>query len=335
MSNTQIQSVPLKASVAMTTYNGQRYIPRQIDSICAQTRKVVECVVCDDNSADESLAVVDSTWTGPRETLSLHRNMTRLGYAENFSHAIAKTHGDIVFLSDQDDVWHPDKVKRILTVFESKPEVGLVFTDANVVDARERPLGYTLWEAIRFASREQNAFQSGNALDVLIRQYCVTGATMAFRSIYKPLVLPIPGDVFHDGWIAFLIASVAAVEFLPQTLIDYRQHASQAVGARRTTILAFVQDRLRAPQGHAVAELRKEIRFHQALRDRLLTTPEGTTATPALQRLDDKLRHLDARLAMRLVPPPRLRGVFREYAAGRYDRFSSSWTCWAGDLLAW
>ena len=140
---------------------------------------------------------------------------------------------DLIALSDQDDVWLPQKLERLEAEFISRPQAGLVFSDAEIVDENLSSLGVRLWDQVGFDRQMQRRVDRGHALDVLLPGWTITGATMAFRSEFCDLVLPIPIDLpmIHDGWIALAIAAVAEVVFVPEPLIQYRQHSHQQIGA--------------------------------------------------------------------------------------------------------
>ncbi len=224
----------MKISVAMCTYDGERFLREQLASIAAQERAPDELVVCDDRSSDSTCDIVKEFAASSPFAVRLHVNEQNLGSTKNFERAISLCEGDIIALSDQDDVWLPSKLRRIEERFLKEPGAGLVFTDAEVVDENLRPLGYRLWESVGFDQAHQRLVREGRALDVLLPGWTVTGATLAFRAGFKGLVLEIPGDLalIHDGWIALMIASVAEVSFIEEPLVKYRQHSRQQIGAR-------------------------------------------------------------------------------------------------------
>ena len=217
-----------KISVALCTYNGGCYLPDQLASIAAQTRPLDELVVCDDHSTDATCEIVTGFAATAPFPVRLHVNEHNLGSSKNFELAITLCEGDVIALADQDDVWFPEKLSRIEACLIENPGAGLVFTDAEVVDGHLRSLGYRLWESVGFDETQRRLVRNGRALDVMLPGWTATGATMAFRSKFKNLVLAIPTDLalIHDGWIALMIASVAEVAFIEEPLIKYRQHPS-------------------------------------------------------------------------------------------------------------
>ncbi|WP_324363866.1 glycosyltransferase family 2 protein, partial [Acetivibrio sp.] len=202
-----------------------------MDSIEFQTRLPDELVVCDDASSDHTVEIIEAFASTVLFPVHLTINKKNLGSTKNFEKAIGLCRGDIIVLSDQDDVWYPEKLRRLEAVFSGSSQIGAVFTDAQVVDEQLNPLGYSLWQSVGFGGREQRRLADGKAFDVLLRRNVVTGCTMAFRSEFKDMVLPIPEKHVHDAWIAIIISAIAKVVALPEPLIKYRQHARNQIGA--------------------------------------------------------------------------------------------------------
>lgn len=210
-----------KVSIALATYNGARFISEQLESIANQTYLPYEIVVCDDASADATVEIIEAFSTGLPITVRVYRNVRTLGYVENFEKAILHCRGDIVVLSDQDDVWFPNKLKRIVEEFNRDDACGLVFHDAEVVDANQKPLGYTL----RSRGKMPNV-NNEEIVSVLLKQRSVKGCTMAFRSSLIKYVRPIAEQGWgHDNWILFVLGMIAKVRVINEPLMYYRSHS--------------------------------------------------------------------------------------------------------------
>ena len=140
-------------------------------------------------------------------------------------------------LSDQDDVWHSDKLESVERIFEAKPQLSLVFSNAELVDETLRLDEETLFDRLHFNAEKQRLVKSGRALDVQLRENLVCGCTVAFRANLKELVLPISGDgpLVHDGWIVLLIAAVGEIDFINRPLLKYRQHSAQQSRVAKTS----------------------------------------------------------------------------------------------------
>jgi len=222
----------MRISVAMCTYNGADFLPAQLESILAQSRKPDQIVVCDDGSTDETRALLQKFEKASPDVILLRFNKKNLGSIKNFEQAIGLCNGDVIALSDQDDVWRPDKLQLIEDRFK-KQSTGLVFSDAELVEENLTPLNRRMWNEVGFDEHKKKLLRSGRALEVLVTGWTVTGATMAFRAGFKNICLPVPEGIamIHDGWIALAIAAVADVVALDEPLIQYRQHARQQIGA--------------------------------------------------------------------------------------------------------
>ncbi len=172
----------VRISVAMCTYNGADFLPAQLESILAQSRPPDEIIICDDGSTDETQALLKKFAAESPVSASIQLNEENLGSVKNFEQAIRLCSGDVIALSDQDDVWRSDKLELIEAAFTNAPAAGLVFSDAELVDENLKSLDRRMWDAIGFDAHKQKLVRLGRALEVLVTGWTVTGATMAFRS---------------------------------------------------------------------------------------------------------------------------------------------------------
>src|SRR5437879_6214343 len=124
----------MRLSIAMCTYNGARFLKEQLDSIASQTCSPDEVIVCDDHSSDGTVQVIERFASGAPFPVKLQVNETNLGSTKNFEKAIGLCQGEVIALADQDDVWSSIKLERLIAAFESDPNLGLVFSDAQLVD---------------------------------------------------------------------------------------------------------------------------------------------------------------------------------------------------------
>lgn len=325
-------------SVALCTYNGSIHLAEQLSSIAAQTRLPDELVVCDDGSTDGSVGVIQSWASSMSFPVHVHVNRSNLGVIKNFERAISLCRGDIVALSDQDDVWHVDKLSWEEALLQARPGLGLVFTDADVVDECLRPLGYSMWDSCRFSRAEQSMVRRGKAVDVLLRRNVVTGATMAFRSHYKSLILPMPPNPvhLHDYWIAFLIASVAEIDFLPDRLVKYRQQPSQQIGAHQPVsprwLLAEARRNSRATN---LERYRATLEWFNEVRRRLCERrSQFSLDVRIVDEINGKLALCRDRIQMPSSRARRLPLLARDVAAFRYHRYSTGMWAAVRDLTA-
>ncbi len=220
----------MKLSIAMATYNGEKYIEEQILSFANQIRPPDELVVCDDQSSDRTLEIVN----GLRERVSfpIHavRNHDRLGYIHNFSKAVQLCTGDIVFLSDQDDVWDRRKLKEHEDVYLRDESIVLVFNDLQVVDTELKPLGTTMFRLVDLDDRLLEEIEGERAMFVLTKRTRVSGCAVSFRAGIWKHVLPVPENFYHDEWVAMIAAMMGRIKAIREPLNLYRQHSSQTLG---------------------------------------------------------------------------------------------------------
>jgi glycosyltransferase involved in cell wall biosynthesis len=223
-----------KISIALCTYNGAKYLPSQLESYLAQTRPPDEVVACDDRSQDETVRKLKEFAELAPFPMRIFVNEQNIGSTKNFEKAISHCSGDIIFLSDQDDVWAPNKVERLTGEFDNDNEVGMAFSDSELVDETLQPLGISLYDAVQIALRHCGRINQENLFStLLLGRNGVFGHALAFRAEYKKSIIPIPTDiprVIHDLWIAFVISAAAKVVFLDEPLVKYRQHAQQQIG---------------------------------------------------------------------------------------------------------
>lgn len=323
----------MKISIAMTTYNGERFVHQQLHSFISQTRQPDELIVSDDGSSDSTLSIVDEFAARAPFAVHVHRNETNLGYSGNFNAALARCKGDLIFLSDQDDVWFADKLARIEAIFLANPDVWVVINDAELTDAELNPSGINDYDRLRSLGLGPESF--------------IPGCCTAIRRQMQRLAIPIPYEdaVFvHDAWIHELGALLRVRRVVPDALQYYRRHGqntSSWVGNSCRKIRRMDLDLATWPQDSRV---RCTLRYRQlnALADRLsrqrvemsLSLPDlEQRLERALKRIVDEKRAVERRLCVlahrkwsRLLP------AFMMLAAGDYQYFSS-WRSFMKDIV--
>lgn len=338
----------MKISIALCTYNGAKYLQEQLDSFAAQTRLPDELVVCDDASSDDTNLLLKSFAKAAPFDVRIFVNRKNLGSSKNFEQAIEKCSGDIIALSDQDDVWLPEKLESIASAFRSQLDAGLVFTDAIVTDEHLKPTGWKLWD-MTFRRRDRRRFIKGEAVDVLLEYNVVTGATMAFRSHFRDQLLPIPEltDFMHDGWISLVIATRSRLHFVPESLIHYRQHSHQQLSAGLSKWSMSIKERHSIDLKNRVLALQRLPELKDVFRDRNLLAGHESASRDFSITIDEFNRKIDKHsehirkaiehYAKRATLPDsrimRLGPVLRELYTLRYHRFSRGFGSAAIDLF--
>jgi glycosyltransferase involved in cell wall biosynthesis len=287
-------------SVAMCTYNGGLYLLEQLDSIAAQTRLPDELVVCDDDSTDRTVAILEDFAATAPFPMRVHVNPANLGTAKNFERAIGLATGEVIALADQDDVWYPHKLERLEKELARSTDIGLVFSDADVVDDRLSSAGYRLFETLRALERSRRSVARGRLFEVLIRDSLVAGCAVAFRADYKELVVPISQEWVHDAWIALLIAAVADIAGIDEPLLAYRQHAGNQIGLARYRRERYgAGQRLRKPTAERLRKVECEVARLRATYHRLDRNRDRfPTQQGHLRLLRGAIRHAEMRAAI-------------------------------------
>ena len=220
----------------MAAYNGERYISQQLESILTQLEADDEVIIVDDASTDGTLYQIGA-FADPRIRLIEHT--CNQGVSRTFDEALRNARNEIIFLSDQDDIWVPDKVSTVLHVFARHPEVTLVAGDGSLIDEN----------GVLFADsyfRPRGKFSAGVWANLVRNRF--GGCTMAFRATILNEVLPLPHryGVLHDAWIGIrntLAGGKAA--YIDRPLILYRRHSTTATGQKPLGMIRKLDLRVR------------------------------------------------------------------------------------------
>ena len=319
-----------KISVALCTYNGEKFLAEQLESLAAQTLPPVEIVVCDDDSTDSTLSILDEFRKRSDIPIHIHRNSERLGVTRNFRKAIGLCSGDYIALCDQDDVWLKDKLEKEIAVFD-KPgneTTEVVFSDLQLVDEKLNSLGKTMWQILRFNIKTKKEWNQGKALDILVRYgNQVTGASMLMKSSLKPFIDDILNKThklwIHDGLIALTAAKRNSIRFLDEATVLYRQHPAQVMGilsapkvSLRTRLSKIWHQRLDVAQ-----EVAFRLKFYRDHRQDLVNL--GFT-DEQLYSLDRVMAHYALRNDLPVKRTKRLPVILKEWLTLRYYKYSGS-----------
>ena len=220
----------MKKSVILCTYNGEKYIYEQLNSIINQSVKVDEIIISDDCSKDKTLSIIENNFKNIKIDLKIYRNNSNIGFKKNFYRALNLCTGDIIFFSDQDDVWSYDKVEQVLGLFQKNPEALLIFSNAEVTDEKLIFKSYLL-DDVRFHKDVMD--DSRKQLNALLADNFITGATMAVRKDIIDKAKPFGVEWPHDYWLGVVAAMNKGLYYIDKPLIKYRQHSSNAIGINK------------------------------------------------------------------------------------------------------
>lgn len=325
-------SAPLQLSIAMCTYNGARYLRKQLASITSQTLLPEELVVCDDGSTDDTPSLLESFAAHANFPVRIEINSERLGSTQNFAKAISLCSGDIIVLADQDDIWHSDKLACTESEFLSKPELGGLFSNALLIDAIDQSLPDSLWSNVGFTSSRQQMLRDGEALDLLLIGNFVTGATLSFRAVLKNILLPIPSDWVHDYWIALLLAGASNLGCTDRPLIKYRCHPAQQLGLHNSghqNIAGFWRRFVEFDAGDYLVAIKRCEDISEHLRQY-----DAIRFAASIAKCEAVAEHLHRRSDLSKHKLRRYLGILKETVNGNYFRHSSGLKSILRDLLA-
>jgi glycosyltransferase involved in cell wall biosynthesis len=221
--------------IIMATFNGGEFLAEQLASLGRQSWTNWRLLIRDDGSTDGTTARLDSARQLDSRVEVLDDRLGRLGPARAFGTLLAQAASrgaGVVFCCDQDDVWHPEKLARQLAALNSLEQFGrggqpaLVYSDARLVDRAGRSLGCT------FASKVAAPAESARLLPTFLLGNRVPGCTLAVNRALLELATPQPDETpMHDWWLAALAAAAGDIVWMPDALVDYRQHSDNSVGA--------------------------------------------------------------------------------------------------------
>jgi glycosyltransferase involved in cell wall biosynthesis len=224
----------MKISIALCTYNGEKYLEAQLDSMMSQTVKADEIVICDDGSKDLTIQILQHYDRMHSGLFKIFLNEKNLGYSRNFEKAISNCTGDIIIISDQDDIWNENKIEKTKAFFSEHPNADGVFHDLEIINDDQKILepSYLNWKNISYDFVKENIRSS----HLFIRQQTmgsfVLGCALALRqSALKKYELH-NFETAHDYLISQKLAAKNKLGFIPETLSKYRQHEKQVCGLR-------------------------------------------------------------------------------------------------------
>ncbi len=317
-------------SVALCTYNGVRYLPALLDSLASQRQLPDELLVCDDGSTDATQDLIAAFAERAPFEVRWHQQKERLGPAANFVAAAQHAQGEWIAFCDQDDIWHPDKLLRALAASREFRDTAAVFCNARLIDAKGQPLGHTLWQHVSFTPREQGILSAGEPWRVFVRHPVVSGAGLVVHARVRDRLAPITDHWMHDAWAALVAAASGRVVSIAEPLFDYRQHDTNVIGARPSTMADLWSILHSLDRG---AYLQTECQRWEALANRLSEIPSSNFKDATAHAVNSKLGHLRLRQELPSKPSKRWKMIAHEWRLGNYQRFAKGWKPLLADLF--
>ena len=206
-----------RISIAMAAFNGEKYIREQLESFSKQTVPPNEVVISDDGSSDKTVGVTEAFKAQANFEVRLLRNERRIGYTANFGKAISECTGDVIFFSDQDDVWLPEKIQRVCKILEENRGVHCVVNDMELTDGSLKPWGVTQLTLLRRLG----------AADTVMIAGCGTAITRQWRNF----ILPFPSQIPYDSWVGGLAQRLGGFHLSEERLQYYRRHGANTTNS--------------------------------------------------------------------------------------------------------
>lgn len=217
-------------SVCIATFNGEKYIKQQIESILLQLGDKDEIIISDDHSTDNTISIIES-FKDSRIKIFFNESQ---GVTSNFENSLLKSQGDLIFLSDQDDIWRKNKVSTFLRYFNNNKDIILYLSNLDIVDKKARITNKVFFN-------EDVAFN----LFTQLRKNSFIGCAMAFRKELKKYILPFPKDIpMHDWWIGLCGILFSKVGFIEEKLLLYRRHDSNVTSGNRRCLKDIIKSRV-------------------------------------------------------------------------------------------
>lgn len=248
--------------ILLATFRGERWLPAQLDSLLAQTLTNWRVIARDDGSDDNTRSILESyAARHPGRFLILPHDGRNLRACGNFFELLRHSTAPYVAFCDQDDVWHPERLAHGLSTVKSSEKSlppgtpVLAHGDLRVVDAELQPI------ASSFARLQRLDLRKGGSFRRLLMQNVVTGCTVTINRALALRAFPVPGGaIMHDYWLALVAAAFGRCVVQDGTLVDYRQHGGNTIGAKRFSVMALLQNRNRLRP----SALREALAAHEA-----------------------------------------------------------------------
>lgn len=217
--------------ILLATYNGEKYLKQQIDSILEQTYKNLRLIISDDCSTDKTRSILKQ-YEKKDKRIKVYYQDQNLGCTKNFEFLLKQVESEIYMLADQDDIWSPEKVEKSYEYLQ-KQKADLVFGDLEVVDENLKTIEPSFNSYMKL-ERKIKKYQNTKQLNYLYN--CITGCTIMAKKKWSKKILPLPTTskyVLHDYWIGLIISLEGKLAYMPEKYIKYRQHENNEVGTQK------------------------------------------------------------------------------------------------------
>lgn len=216
----EIEKIQYNVSVALCTFNGERFLIEQLESIINQDYSNIAEIICvDDCSTDNTLQIL-TEYAKKDRRFKVYTNNSNIGFINNFEKALSLTNSDYIAISDQDDVWCPSKVSKLMEIIGDRM---MAYSDNEYVDENNVSLGKKF-------SDYRNLGNCKSCLNFVLLN-CISGHTILFKRNLLKYALPFNNDIPHDYWLAYHAAQYSEIAYKNEALVRYRQHSNNTLGA--------------------------------------------------------------------------------------------------------
>lgn len=266
-----MSSRPL-VSIALCTYNGAAYLSAQLYTLVNQTYPNIEIIAVDDCSADDTLKILNQ-YAGKYPQVKVFQNETNLGYVKNFEKALSLTTGEYIALSDQDDIWELNKIELMV---DAIGENILLYHNSAFINEDGKPLNRRMTDV-------RNFYQGGDSR-VFLFENCISGHAMLFKRGLLKYFESFNGVIIHDWWLAYIALNNGTIAYLPQALVQYRQHQQantnilrldRGEGKKKSQSLQKIEHQLAITQAFVDYPFNQDITFKKKLLSLMLSRMES------------------------------------------------------------
>jgi len=322
-------------SIALCTYNGSKFLRKQLQSLANQTLPPFEVVVTDDCSTDDTISIIQEF--AKALNIKIFANDFPLKVTKNFEKAISLCSGDIILMCDQDDIWHPDKLAKISQYFQDNPNKSAVSADAELVDEKGESLNKNFWSVVRFHEFQIQQFKDGKAVELLLAGNRTAGCMMAFRKELIEKIVPFPIHIplmIHDNWITIVAAMMDSLGMIDEKLISYRQHSFQQIGIREKEIgkTVSLKDRFSRPRNEKLAPFLEKRDYFCVLKDALSERIYPNNHN--FRHLDNVINYYEIRGTLSSFHLARFFPVVNLLLKGDYHLYKDQYASWKAPFVA-
>jgi glycosyltransferase involved in cell wall biosynthesis len=324
----QVDASGTSVSVCLCTYNGERFLEQQLDSLVAQARPPNELVVVDDGSSDGTMDILERFEAQAPFPVRMLVHQTNQGLRDSYTEAISAATSTVIFPCDQNDVWLHDKIGRLAQELQNRPEAAGAFCNSELITVDGQRLATTLWNQVGFTTQERLQLMAGEGLSAMLRHFGgVAAHALAFRADRRKDILPLSPHATHDAWSACVLMLDGGLYAVDDCLVEYRQHSTNYIGGVRRS---KIERLLKGQQARVTA-----FEMCCALQDlsERLTREEIAVSEDMRELIETRIEQLQFRSALSARRLSRLGALPAGYKNGLYSVSRPGITAAILDLL--